>query len=78
MCLERKDIRAKLSADLHAKLKAICELDGIEMSDWVEQVIVPVIEKRAHDAIELAQRLQRLGFAGTEKPAPGKSGSRRE
>lgn len=78
MCLERKDIRAKLDPDLHAKLKAICELDGVEMSDWVERVIVPVIEKRAHDAIALAERLQRLGFSGTEKPAPGKSARGRE
>lgn len=68
MSLERKDIRAKLSPERHAQLKAICDVDGVDMGDFIEAVLLPVIEKRVHDAIELASRL----------PHPGTSGSGRE
>lgn len=78
MSLERKDIRAKLDPDKHAQLRAICEIDGVDMGDWIESVLLPVIERRVHDAIELAARLQRLGISGSGKPLPGTSGSGRE
>jgi hypothetical protein len=78
MSLERKDIRAKLDPDRHAQLRAICEIDGVDMGDFIEAVLVPVIERRVHDAIELAARLQRLGMSGSEKSRQGTSGSGRE
>lgn len=78
MSLERKDIRAKLSADMHAKLKAICDVDEVDMGDFIEAVLVPVIERRVHDASVLAAKLQRLGFAGNENARPGITGSARE
>ena len=65
MSLERKDIRAKLDPDMHAKLKAICDTDEIDMGEFIEAVLVPVIEKRVHDAIVLAQALQRAGINGS-------------
>ena len=78
MSLERKDIRAKLDADRHAQLRAICEIEGVDMGDFIEAVLLPVIERRVHDAIELAGRLRRLGITGNEKPLAGISGSGRE
>lgn len=77
MSLDRKDIRAKLDPDMHAKLKAICDVDEIDMGDFIEQCLVPVIKKRVHDASVLAAKLQRLGMAGSENTAPGTSGSGR-
>jgi len=77
MALERKDIRAKLDADMHAKLKAICDLDEIDIGDFIETCLVPVIEKRVHDAIVLADRLQRAGIVGSIQRVSGKSGSGR-
>ena len=77
MALDRKDIRAKLAPDMHAKLKAICDLDEIDMGEFIEAVLVPVIEKRVHDAMLLAERLQRLGIAGSESKSPERSGSGR-
>lgn len=71
MALERKDIRAKLDPDLHAALKAMCDLDGVDMGEWIEAQIVPVIEKRIHDAMVLAEKLQRLGISGTGRESPG-------
>ena len=44
MALDRKDIRAKLDADMHAKLKAICEFDDIDIGEFIEALLIPVIE----------------------------------
>lgn len=76
MAAERKDVRAKLDDDMHAALKAICDLDGIDMGVFIEQQIVPVIQKRIHDATVLAEKLHRLGIAGNARRHAGTSGSR--
>lgn len=78
MSLDRKDIRAKLDPDAHAQLRAICEIDGLDMGDFIEAALLPVIAKRVHDAIELAARLQRAGISGSGMAKPGTSGSGRE
>lgn len=75
MSLERQDIRAKLSAERYAQLKAICEIDGVEMGAFIEAVLLPVIEKRVHDAIALASRLPRSGISGSGREYPGTAGS---
>jgi len=67
LSLERKDIRAKLDPDMHAKLKAICDVDGIDMGVFIENLLVPVIEKRVHDAMVLATELQRHGITGNKR-----------
>jgi len=78
MALERKDIRAKLDADAHAKLKAICEIEDIDMADFIERELLPVIKKRVHDAMVLANKLQRLGLTGSAHRSSGKPGTARE
>lgn len=75
MAIERKDVRLKLDDEKHAALKAICDLDGVDMGVFIEQLVVPVIEKRMHDAMVLAEKLQRLGIAGSARRRPGTSGS---
>lgn len=72
--LERKDIRAKLDPDMHAKLKAICDVDGVDMGEWIEAALLPLIEKRVHDAMVLASALQRQGITGSRRETPGKTG----
>jgi hypothetical protein len=78
MALERKDIRAQLDADMHAQLKAICEIEDVDMGDFIERELVPVIQKRVHDAMVLAGKLQRLGITGSALQPPGKTGTARE
>ena len=78
MSLERKDIRAKLDDDMHAALRAICEVDGIDMGLFVEALLVPVIKKRVHDAMMLAAKLPRPGIAGNNREWPGTTGSGKE
>jgi len=78
MALERKDIRAKLDADVHAQLKAICDVDEVDVGDFIESVLLPVIKKRVHDASVLAARLARLGITGSGRESPGVAGNDRE
>lgn len=68
MALPRKDIRAKLDAEVHEALIAICDADQIEISEFIEREIDRVIRKRVHDAQAIASRV----------PGWGKSGSGRE
>lgn len=75
MAIERKDVRLKLDDDKHAALKAICDLDGVDMGVFIEQLLVPVIDKRVHDAIELAAKIQRLGIGGSRTRKSGTAGS---
>lgn len=63
MSLDRKDIRASLDADLHAALKEICDLDGVTTAEFIESLLAPIIRKRIHDTIELADRLRRVGIS---------------
>lgn len=64
MSLERKDVRFKLDPEVHAQLKAICDHEGVDMGDFVEALVKPVVSKRVHDAIALANKFQRLGISG--------------
>lgn len=75
MALDRKDVRAKLDPDMHAALKAMCDLDGVDMGEWIEAQLVPVIRKRIHDATVLATELQRLGITGSGRES-AKGGAR--
>jgi hypothetical protein len=40
---------------------AICNIDGTTISEFIESLIVPVIRKRVHDAVLLAQEFRRDG-----------------
>lgn len=76
MALQRKDFRGKLDPDIHAALKAICEIEGVDMGVFIEQLIVPVVEKRIHDATVLSESLHRAGIVGTGRAKAGTAGSR--
>jgi hypothetical protein len=67
MTLDRKDIRAKLDHEVHAALKAICDTEGVDMGEWIEATLVPIIEKRVHDAMVLADAFQRVGITGSRR-----------
>lgn len=69
MSLERKDLRLKLDPDDHAALALLAEADESELAVWAERVLVRVIRRRVHGAIQLAKKAERLGIAG--KPIPG-------
>ena len=66
MALERKAIRAKLDADVHTALRTICEVDGVDMGEFIESLVIPVVQKRIHDATVLSRALQRAGITGIQ------------
>lgn len=78
MSLERQDVRAKLDHELHAQLKAICQVDGVDMGEFIEAALRPVIHKRVHDAILLAADLARQGITGNFRENPGIAGNGRD
>lgn len=64
MSLERKDVRAKLDPDLHEALTVLCEIDELDIGEFVERELVRVITRRVHDASLIAARTERLGITG--------------
>lgn len=74
MALERKDIRAKLDPDLHAALTVLCEVDGLDIGEFVERELVRVIKERVHAATLIAERTARLGISGNGRERPGTFG----
>ena len=70
MSLERKDVRAKLDGEPHAKLVAICRNRGIEISEFVEAVVISEVDRITHEAIGIADDLRRQGISGIERDNP--------
>ncbi len=69
MALPRKDIRAKLDADVHDALVAVCEADQMDIGEFIEREIERVVRKRVHDAQAIASRVlagEKQGAAGNE------------
>lgn len=70
MALERKDVRAKLDADEHERLKAVAEHDGKDVGEWVEQLILRELTSReaaARKESSLLAALERAGKAGKNR-----------
>lgn len=67
MALERKDVRAKLDADMHEALKAVCETENLDMGEFIERELVRVIKQRVHAAHDIAARTRRPGTSGKTK-----------
>lgn len=78
MTLERKDVRAKLNADVHKALSVLCEVDGVDIGEFVERELVRVVRQRIHDAQVIADRTQRLGISGNRRERSGESGKSRD
>lgn len=78
MSLERKDLRLKLDADIHAGLDMLAEMDGMLLSDLGEKIIVEWVRRRIHEATVVAERAARLGISGSRRESSGTSGSGRE
>jgi hypothetical protein len=71
MSLDREDIRAKLDPDLHRALKAICDAEGCTIAEFVERVLAPVIRRRVHEAIQIADAVRVSGRTGNSRETSG-------
>ena len=67
MSLDRKDVRAKLDPDMHAALHILCEVDQVDLGEFVERELVRVILGRVHAATVIAERTARLGISGNAR-----------
>lgn len=76
MSLERKDIRSKVDANIHKALSIICDADHMDITDWVEQLIVLEVRRRVHEAQSIAAETESLGITGSQRELQG-MGSRR-
>lgn len=77
MSLERKDVRAKLDPDMHTALAVLCEIDQLDIGEFVERELVAVIRARVHAATVIAERTARLGIPGNARERQGTPGNRR-
>jgi len=77
MSLERKDIRAKLDPDAHAALQVLCEVDQLDIGEFIERELVRVIYERVHAATVIAERTARLGITGNRRESEGTPGKSR-
>ena len=75
MSLERKDVRAKLTPEMHAALQVLCEVDDCDIGEFVERELIRVILNRVHIATLIAERTSRLGITGKSGAQPGTSGN---
>lgn len=64
MSLDRKDVRAKLAPEMHQALTVICEVDGVDIGEFIERELVRIIRQRLHDASVLAEQTRNLGISG--------------
>lgn len=75
MSLDRKDIRAKLDPEMHKWLTELCDVEGIDLGEFIERELGKVIVKRLHDAHRIAHATPTFG---NNREKPGTSGSGRE
>jgi len=75
MTLPRKDVRCKFESDIHEALSRICEVEKIEIGEYVEREISRVVRKCIHDARLIAKSTERLGLIGNRRERAGTSGS---
>lgn len=66
MSLERKDLRLKLDADIHAGLALISDVTERDMGLIAESLIVEFVRRRLHEASVLTDKAKRLGIAGSD------------
>lgn len=71
MSLERKDVRAKIDPDMHEALLVLCEVDQLDIGEFIERELVNIIRRRVHEASLIAQRTARLGIIGNRRETQG-------
>lgn len=74
MSLERKDVRFKMDPDAHAALSVLADTAGVDIGEFVENVVEREVIRRVHEARVVADRTARLGIAGSSRDGAGKTG----
>ncbi|WP_424195500.1 hypothetical protein ACMYR3_06090 [Ampullimonas aquatilis] len=64
MSIERKDIRFKLDHEVHEALKVLADVDGRDLCDLLEQLVIEFVDRRVQAATVITSRLARRGLSG--------------
>jgi hypothetical protein len=67
MTLDRKDVRLKLDAEIHAQLVCVADVDALDIGTWVESLVVAELTRRVHEARLIAERFPRLPNSGSDR-----------
>ena len=78
MSLERKDVRFKLSPEMHQALTVLAEIAQVDIGEFVELVVQREVVRRCHEASLIAERTGRLGISGIGRETAGIAGKGRE
>jgi hypothetical protein len=71
LSLDRKDIRAMLDPDMHEALAVLADVDGTDIGEFIERLLIEVIQTRLHEASEIHGRAGHLGKTGITRELPG-------
>lgn len=74
MALDRKDVRAKLDPEAHKALREVCEVEGVSIGDWVEELILRELRHVVRKSNLIADRTRGLGIIGNRRDSQGRSG----
>ena len=74
MSLEKKDLRLKVHPEVHEAIKALAEVEDMEMAEWVEKQVVRLVRLKVHAASVISERMQRMGINGNRRECGGESG----
>lgn len=64
MSLERKDIRLKVTSDMHAMVQILAEVSDVEIAEYVESILSRFVNDEITKSMIVASRMSRLGIAG--------------
>lgn len=71
MSIERKDVRFKLTPEMHQALTVLAEIGDVDIGEFVEGVVVREVLRRVHEASVIAERTARLGISGKNREGAG-------
>ena len=71
--LDRKDVRFKLSPDMHSALSVLADCAQVDIAEFVELIVQREVVRRVHEASLIAERTARLGITGNVREFHGSS-----
>lgn len=74
MSLKREEARTYLDPDVHRALKAICDARGMTVAQFLEDLVVPEVNRLVHESTVIVDALRN---AGISRKKPEKSGEAR-
>ena len=67
MALDRKDVRFKVDADMHAAIATLAEVAQADIGEFIELIVTREVLRRVHDAKVIAERVPGLGISGKSR-----------